>query len=449
MSGTLVWQRPLWFMEEFWVAANKRGTRSTLAALRLDSCKPLQESHVCQALTHLYRKIPTLRLCIRQHGGQLWFAERSEIDVPLKVIFNKTREECLQKLYHQQYNLDIRPPWRTMLVCDPKGSTNSKYPHRYHLLFNQHHAITDGITCNTIFAWFTILLNQVISGENIENSVQIGYHASADQTLKQLKYIEDEIRIDKNENDTKMKNNCNKDNFPLLLQAFPGSKECIDTTHCIEKEINKETTSIFFRKCKENMVTVNSAVTYITGCAAVDLLASSGIKNDHYNLQLSHQIDLRRYWKGDISKALGDHAFAYRYDINVPRKWESNFWNSIQGFNEDYKTKLENRDPLKQMLLNKRNIPMSVGNGPPLINFSISNCGVMPLPQNCEHVILTQHTIHNPVHNFNLPGCLFFMTFKDKFMLSFPYSSHHFCKAAAEGFMNNIVEIIHDIAENK
>lgn len=77
------------------------GIMITCYCLTINSAAPVKKEHVEQALKHLYRKVPTLRLCIRPRQDEAtgeakpWVVEMDQEAIDFEVIPEESLEFTL------------------------------------------------------------------------------------------------------------------------------------------------------------------------------------------------------------------------------------------------------------------------------------------------------------------------------------------------------------------
>ncbi|XP_069937085.1 uncharacterized protein [Cherax quadricarinatus] len=111
-SSNSSWVRAALPIEEWFEVGHQHGTFLACYVLQLGSHKPLHHSHVEQALLHLYRKVPNLRLSFGTRDGVLWFKETTQENIDFEVILKECDlNSVIARLKTYKYNSSEGPLW--------------------------------------------------------------------------------------------------------------------------------------------------------------------------------------------------------------------------------------------------------------------------------------------------------------------------------------------------
>nr|XP_053636076.1 uncharacterized protein LOC128691262 [Cherax quadricarinatus] len=335
------WIREAAPFEYFCEVAHQDGTLLICYRLNLKTREPLQEEHVRQALILLHRKVPCLRVKFQERDGTSWLREATCPNVDFKVVPESNVYSVMERLRTYRYNSATGPLWCARLMSDVSccqsiqtsaHKTDDRsvfFRHSHQLFVGFHHGIVDGWTAMKICGWTVTLLNDVISGKPVNND-QLGEHVSPKQTMELLLARKALIEA----NPKLIKKLTDGTNLQQEMKSF------FQLINQMPKEI--EETKSFIHKCRAERVTVHSAFTALTGAALTDLLTEKGIVQDTYNIRVGHLINMRRYWKGDVSRSLGCHILKPLLQcIDTSRNVLDKFWDFARSVHQELQRNIE------------------------------------------------------------------------------------------------------------
>ena len=261
-----------------------------------------------------------------------------------------------EELMNQQFNNSEGPLWSATLLEDNScGGTTSpgleaSFPYSRSLVLANHHGIADGTTNCRILNCFLQILNDVIAGNPIDDSEQLGELASGEELAALMEATEEEVKknadLEKVLEEFKKKHEEEK----LISQAFPNQDDPNFITKIVSESLDEETTSRFFQRCKQEGVTVNSGFTALVNCSMVDLVREAGMKQDSYPIHGIHAVNMRRYWQGDVSRALGCNISVIPQYETLTHQWRDNFWQYTRNLNTNIHNSLRDMGPFKYLI---------------------------------------------------------------------------------------------------
>ncbi|KAK8396014.1 hypothetical protein O3P69_005238 [Scylla paramamosain] len=322
--------------------------------LTIRTTEPLKDEQVQEALVHLFRKVPTLRLCFRRQKDVFWACEMNREHIDFKAVDRSDQLKLQEELMNHQFNNSEGPLWcARLLQHNSCGGTTSpgleaSFPYSRSLILANHHGIADGTTnCRTVNCFLRIL-DDVIAGNPIDDSEQLGELASGDETAALLAAMEEEIKKNVDDLEQTLEEYKKKlESEKLLCRAFPNQDDPNYITKIVSETLDEETTSRFFRRCKQEGVTVNSGFAALMNCSVVDLVREMGMKQDNYSIQMIHAVNMRRYWQGDVSRALGCHIAVISQHETLTQQWRDNFWQYTRNLHTNVHESLKDKGPLK------------------------------------------------------------------------------------------------------
>ncbi|KAG0716153.1 hypothetical protein GWK47_010362 [Chionoecetes opilio] len=341
MEKEAPWVRKLTEVEKSMDRNNQE--QHILVVHRLSFCsrRPVKTEEVEEALGHLYRKAPNLRLCIRERGEELWFREMDKQTLDFEVEEEQDVEEVTQFLHTHSYTHE-GPMWRARLV--PVASPSYQpphlaafhqdlrpaFPHCYHILLGFTHAIGDGHTFVRVCAALAHLLDRVLCGGPVDQHQQVGSFAlNEEYDAKSMQCTAAFFT------DLAWREKCiaevNKGmpQSPLLPHVLSQGEGGPGKTLLYTQTLEKATTSRLLQQCRGAGVTLSSCLAAAGNLALVELLQERGVAQDTYSISNCHLINMRRTWPpGTAEHALGCYFnSSLRMFLATPRAAEGeHFW---------------------------------------------------------------------------------------------------------------------------
>ncbi|XP_069937990.1 uncharacterized protein [Cherax quadricarinatus] len=363
----------------------------------------------------------------------------------------------MERLRTYRYNSATGPLWCARLMSDVSccqsiltsaHKTDDRsvfFRHSHQLFVGFHHGIVDGWTAMKICGWTVTLLNDVISGKPVNND-QLGEHVSPKQTMELLlarkALIEDNPKLIKKLTDGTNLQQEMKSFFQLINQM---PKEIEERSLHVERELDVSTTKSFIHKCRAERVTVHSAFTALTGAALTDLLTEKGIVQDTYNIRVGHLINMRRYWKGDVSRSLGCHILKPLLQcIDTSRNVLDKFWDFARSVHQELQRNIEDGTIIEEeafRMINDADIEPDIKSDAPIrTDYDISNMGDVTalVTEGGEHINVTHILRSISIHNTAATCSHIIHTFRGKFIYVLDYNTKYVSTEIAETFCNKI-----------
>ncbi|KAK8746568.1 hypothetical protein OTU49_017080 [Cherax quadricarinatus] len=451
-SSEVQWLRPVTLTEELMELGHRNRLYLTCYTLHLASCQPLHHDLVYSGLTHLFRKVEVLRVCLGQRDGQLWLRQMNGCNLDFKIVEQRKTEEVEEELTHYIYNTSEGPMWCVRLLALPPtpSSTDldSIFSHNYALMLGIHHSLADGFTNINICNLVHTILDDMVAGRPVNDEQQVGKLVGDEQTQKLY-----EEQRQKLLGDPELKERVRKefqdgaDTRPLFLDAFPVSGRTDVKTCFVNIQFDKNLTYSFRRKCKEEGVTLHSGLVGIINATLINLL------NDHcevpheINFRAGHDINLRRYYEGDTTGIYGNHipTFGFKTSFKTSETLMSNFWPTVKEFHKKLHSHLIERRPLQVVVLKLMEKSKSeildgyfTSHGTPDSYYTVSNMGdVTPLftgEGDCVKVVkLTRLSSIRCMNNFI---CFYAHSLNGRLDLTMGFSNRFLDHKFAKGFMD-------------
>lgn len=323
--------------------------------LTLATRVPLLEDHLRQALAHLFRKVPLLRVCFGKRDGEMWIREMAEEALDFEVVSNVPREDIRESLQAYRYDLMKGPLWCVKLLSEPpsspvvpEGVDMTKFCHVYTLFLGLHHGITDGNSNMRICGFLVQILEAVLGRKDIDDAEQLGVYVSDERTQQLQKEYVASLEADpelRSKVVDEIQSRYGK--YSLIKSTFKGVGEKVAKTGVLEMNLDADSTIAFIKRCRAEGVTVNSAFIAATSVSVVDLLVDGGLEQDTYEIRSDHVLNARRYWAGDTSQYLGCHLLPLMPVVaKTPRNITGKFWDFARSVHQELQKKFNEGGPL-------------------------------------------------------------------------------------------------------
>ncbi|XP_068236802.1 uncharacterized protein [Palaemon carinicauda] len=429
--------------------------------LNLKSKSPLKEEQVRLALWYLYRKCPSVQFCFGYRDGKRWLRRPTNPEVDFKVLHGKKVKEVRECLQAYRYNSETGPLFCARLLIDspdPPLDTEDLEPSSFHtsyMLFGLHHSVGDGTTNMYIMKYFVTLLNDVICNRSIDKDEPLGdlqgnEYIAIDVAEKRAILQNDPALREKFSREFEVSEN----HSPYMINGFPKPNEK-RMTQSLEYIVNQDITAKFFKKCREEKVTINSGFSAAANVALVHLLQERNIVHNSYIMQNIHLVNLRRYWEKKVTDVLGIHTgFPLVVRTEVPGDLSNGYWEYARSLHAHISKDLkEKRSVFDHAFTTLFSEEMSASElldetKPFIGDFTISNMGDVTslASEGGDEVRITHITRSTSNHMVNkVPMSIICHTFRGKFTMTFDYNSAAIRRDVIEKFCNQIVKCMQDV----
>lgn len=443
MDSSFIWRRPATEMEELYDCANRKGLFVTVYGLTLRSSVPLTDRHVEETLRHTFRKVPSLRTCFRKRGDTLWACDMNREQLDFQVTDTRELVPVVEALLHSHFPTTEGPLWCARLL--PAGAASrcsqpdlaAAFPHSRTLLLANHHGIADGTTNMFVTDAFLRVLDDVLAGKPVDDTAQLGKLVAGEETIallaaKRKELVKDKDRLKQLQNDMLKAQQAEK----LIPRAYPMPRDPNAKCQIVLRDLDKESTQSFFRKCKQEGVTVNSGLTALFNVSLVDFVREGGLQQDFYHIHELHAVNLRRNWSGDTSGTLGLHMMGFANTTSTPAKWRDDFWKYARDLHKSLSQAIHRNDAFMYV------ISVSLEDSPvedhhnerpmPECDYGSANMGNADrlIPTEGQHVRLAH--LLRVTSCWNDPMYYMFHTLHGSFMYSLTYNSDFLSRENAQ-----------------
>ncbi|XP_037794506.1 uncharacterized protein LOC119589920 [Penaeus monodon] len=449
-EGKWNWLRPANVSETFFETCQRHGLIMTAYWITVRSAAPLEEEHVRLALCHLYRKVPTLRLCLRQRcDGILWACERKGVDnIDFEVLDGCDPRDVMEDLMNRSYASHEGPLWRARLVrgaagedCPPE-EVRASFPHTSHLVLGNHHGIADGTSNVRTYNLLLRILNDVIAGRPIDDQEQLGDFVNEAELMKMVEDKKRELEKDPETLHRLLKEKAAEmQRVPLFLQCYPPARRGAGRrTRALHEILDEETTSRLLQRCKQEGVSVESAFTALVNGTTVDAAVLAGRGGREFLLHESHAVNLRRYLSEDAAAALGVLITVFDNSTLTPVTWREAFWDYARALHASLHARLSQNGPvhdecLRQMAMPNDALEAVLADLPsPTHDCTTSNMGGLDarFPERGDHVQATR--LARGSCSFYDFAVHFYHTFRGRFTYTYCFSASLVAEDVARTF---------------
>ncbi|XP_068217334.1 uncharacterized protein [Palaemon carinicauda] len=448
------WLRKATDVERFFEIAHQKQIHLIHYTLDLASARPLDEGFFRKALTHLYWKVPVLRVCLRERDSELWLLEMEKCNIDLKIIVDRILEDEQDKLTLHTYNSNDGPLWCVRILPLERTSQSlediqKEFPHHYALIFGIHHSVSDGTTNVKICNLLCNIMNDLLGGLVIDDNDQLG-EITSDVEVLEL-YDEELVRLKENpELCAEIKRELEGAKVrPLIRHVCKVPADVPVMTKSVTALFNSEISNRFYMKAKSKGVSLHSALATLINLSFVKILQEHGINQDEYNFRTGHDINIRRYFSSEnSSRSLGINVplFGYRSQSVVPNDLLPIFWETAKQFNEKFQADLSSRKVLTYSAyrimngnINQNFKEILKADGDPDYYYTISNMGNLSgvLYEEDQNISLKKLTRFCSLRNGTSFLCIFIHTFRSQLNLTFAYSTQFLTRE----FVRRLVEL--------
>ncbi len=293
-------------------------------------------------LEEVLKKLPKIhpllgvRILITQ-DHKAWFTNKDVAPLSLKVNNRKSAEQWIEVIedeYKNHFDFENGPLIKFILLTSPDISD---------LIIIAQHVICDGISLTNLIQDIILLLREpnrkirkieailpVAENFPVASSLKFKWKHQIDKFMVMRlnrRWKKQRVLFDEEDYGTIMEANSQKYNYKI-----------------ISAELLPIETTVLVNKCRQNDVTVNSAI------AVAFLLARQVIRGDspHQNPRVQIAVNIRNKLKEPAANVFGFLAssisFEFRYDAN------KDFWDNVGQFHRKVLGQLEGNGPLEDLI---------------------------------------------------------------------------------------------------
>jgi len=483
------WLRPCTANEEACAGYVAEGSYVIVYCARLATREALTEGVMRGALWALYRKVPTLRVCLKKNAkdGKMWIKNVEEDAIDFEVLEDADVEAAWHEQQKWQFPADA-PLWGARLLPwaerqrpyvlatslpdlgEPADaavkevetkhhiSGDTERPFVSHLLLVFHHSITDGYSCLKILKTLLQLIDDVIEGRPTDETTQVA--CLIDSKHEEEKQLELERKMQADASIVERRNREADELFvdPMIYRKVPLPPNVEHETIALQLIVNRSTNRKFLDMCKRNKITYHTGFMALLDAAYVKTLQDLGIFEDRYPISSQHCVNLRQYFK-DCANSVGNCMNLMDTNFNTPANVVHEFWTYAQVVSKAFREKYTNMEPLMSDVVEKlsgkpayqtldveklKKIGMEKA-----YTYSTTNMldVTKVLINRGKHVRLT---FYDRITSVQCVPCLWtsvFQTFHGHLVHSLQYNAHLVDRALAQHISDNIAQVMKEVSE--
>ncbi|XP_076049059.1 uncharacterized protein LOC143029846 [Oratosquilla oratoria] len=469
-SNETVWLRRLGDLEEYFLA---EGSSQIAVSLTLRSLRKFEEEEFRKAHL-LLSSVPTLHVCIDDHKGKPWYRKRSADDQNNLSFLEEPSADTIMKhhtdMLHHKYTANTGPMWCLKIIHISKEDHDQRNAlteelHTYALVFGFHHSITDGNSNFLIIGHFVAMLERMIKGETQISTEQNFQFTPPTQTelLTNWEYVKLQLLPWNKRREVNFLKDVLINARPKLLELSPSTHD-EKMTRVVRRNFDESLSKEFFHRCKRESITIHSGFSAVIDLAMAVVMKKAGLvaddnNNNTFTITCSHTINLRRYWWGDTSAALGTHISGIVSEQKVdPNTLENgDFWSLALDLHKRLQKDIRGRGPCRLLasygVMLKEDPDIESHSDPPSLCYTNSNMGLVDkyFPASSVAAQSEDSTCHlevvdivqsSSLHNCRLLMLINFLTLRGRLLYSIDYNTEWVTDQTAVELADVIKELL-------
>lgn len=327
-------------------------------------------------------------------------------------------------------------------VMSSREDLNANFPHLRTLAIGNNHVIADGTSNAKFMDHFFRILDDIIAGRDIDDTKDVveyggfsewqevydSYYTNLDKSQENLNAILKKYADDKPE-------------VPLSCRVMTAPEGIPYMSRYVHTYFDLDTTSRFTKKCKDNGITVNSAIIALMNVSLVDLCRESGLEQEEYVIKYENTVNMRRYLPKRMSNILGPHISLFVTSSSLTLRSKDSFWEYAKGVHKDFYECLETGEPIKYLYFmdhlcsNKYTEEFAKPN-PPSYDYVTATMGNIDSHFKYEgDNVRLGHLVRYCTNSFE-PFMIMYHTLRGRFALTIVYSVNLVTKEDAQTILN-------------
>ncbi|KAF2350738.1 Alcohol acetyltransferase/N-acetyltransferase [Trinorchestia longiramus] len=332
-----------------------------------------------------------------------------------------------------------------------------KLPHVSHLIFSYHHSIADGFTCVRLARNFLTLLDDVIAGNAIDDTVQYARMLDVDKQNAAMDEIQKSFEADPEllKERTESYLRCASESF--LSQAYPQPSKRSPEIVCLPRSLDSKTTAKFTARCKKEGVTFHTGFCSVLEATVVRVLQEANVNREKYPIGGLHSVDQRCYWKGE-EEAFGVGLGILDCTYEWPKDVLQNFWANAKQFHKLFKDQHSKKSSMEHAIIENLTgqtplffISSEGLDSPPskIVTYATTNMrNVDGFFGDCgEHVRLIYYDRLSTVQGLSAMWLSTFQTFDGQLMHSFQYNTQLIDNSLANKMADATLQTLREVSD--
>lgn len=272
-----------------------------------------------------------MRHVLGRQDGELWWRELESLLVDVEELPADDVVHTLESLLQRRFVMEEGPLWfvRFMTVTPDGESTRDKnhnLNYKYVCFFGFHHNVSDGTSNMKFCKVFLQVLNDLLQGKDVDMCEEgipcapehdiiadmyssrwslfcIFLHRFYKGILSYGAYIKNFTRF------------------------YPMPAHTSAATRVLHYQLDENTSTKLYLRCKMENVTLNSAFTAAANLALLQMMAAKQGTLATTNIHSVHAVNMRRYWQKQQKKdSLGCHISMLDVSFSTEQKHMDEFW---------------------------------------------------------------------------------------------------------------------------
>ncbi|XP_050720203.1 uncharacterized protein LOC127000512 [Eriocheir sinensis] len=461
----LMWRFPADDRTQAMMVSVEHGLSQT-STITLNSKAPITPDLMEAALGHVYDKIASLRLCLRQRQGQLWLADMPQRKLDFQVVSGTDFEEEHAAIEKSPFNLHEGPLWKARLMPCPADApcafpeVKAAFPHHCHLFVSANHAFSDGVVMITMKNLLLGILDSLLEGSPVDTT-PVGELRDSVEVREEEKRIKAELESDPERLTEALRKLSMSKHLPLLMEAYGVPNEAHEanqsTKYLQPVLLDNQMIEKIAAKSRSIGATLNSCFIAALNVSMMELAREGGLERDVYNLSTRHPVDSRRLMKGVKSLPLGFHAMPISQYTSTPRDVKKDFWQYLQRLDTELREKLSKNYMCEQRVLEAMlkaqgfTLEATSSQSPPVYDcdYIFSNLyspKASPQQGVGKNVQITMEGNYMSVQSEKIAVGQALFSSRGKARLQAAYSTAAITRSVAERILQKNVAMLHDIS---
>ena len=273
----------------------------------------------------------------------------------------------------QAYNPETGPLWRARFLpwsedhsefvnhtfvpaegttSEDRISQEAKHPSICHIVIGFHHSITDGHSSTVLTRYFLCLLNDLLSGVKVDDSLQQSTLVTGTGRAKSYEERKSELLANKSLLEARLQDLINCIRPTNIEKAYAVKPNLPLKTVAVPFILDQTRTQRFIKRCKSEGVTVQTAFCSLVHAAIIKLLNESKSQYSSCEVSSMHAMNMRKIYQEEDT-ALGVEVGHFNLIWEVPSNILDNFWAHAKSFHAKFKEVCLCTDSLDYEILEK------------------------------------------------------------------------------------------------
>ncbi|MPC43301.1 hypothetical protein E2C01_036945 [Portunus trituberculatus] len=321
---------------------------SQTCILTLNTVTPITHELMEDALTILYKKVESLRICFRHHDNQMWVADMPQPVLDFKSVSGTDVKAEEINLTNSPFDLHNGPLWKARLMTSPENAPcrfpeiKADFPYQYELLLSLHHAANDGVVVMLVVELLQNIIDHLLQGLPVDLR-PVGQLRDAIESRELEDRFIAALQNDPARFAAMLREHEESKHVPLLIEAYGSPSEPVEPMTYVFPPVllEKDVVNRINHKCRLLGVTLNSFFTAVKNTAMVELARDGGLKRNNYSITSCHPVNSRRLMEKCSKPYLGFHGISLTMHMITPHNVKDHFWEYTKHFDTKFRKKIK------------------------------------------------------------------------------------------------------------